>query len=113
MRTPHGLDIIESCHICPLRHDRIFCDLPLPDLEALQAMSSLATYPRGSILFVEGQEARGVFILCNGRVKLNAGSADGKSLIMRIAEAGESKFSDAKKLASLDDPPFEVFDPAS
>ena len=75
--------------MCPLRHDRIFCDLPLRDLEALQAMSSLATYPKGSVLFVEGQESRGVFILCNGRVKLSAGSADGKSLIMRFAVGGE------------------------
>jgi len=89
MLTPYGLKIIESCLICPLRHDRIFCDLPLIDLQTLQAMSSLATYPKGSILFVEGQEPRGVFILCNGKVKLSAGSADGKSLIMRIAGAGE------------------------
>ena len=80
---------IESCLICPLRQDRIFCDLPLQELEALQSMSSLATYPKGSILFVEGQESRGVFILCNGRVKLSAGSADGKSLIVRIANGGE------------------------
>jgi len=89
MRTPYGLEIIESCLICPLRQDRIFCDLPLQELEALQSMSSLATYPKGSILFVEGQESRGVFILCNGRVKLSAGSADGKSLIVRIANGGE------------------------
>jgi CRP/FNR family cyclic AMP-dependent transcriptional regulator len=89
MRTPYGLEIIESCLICPLRHDRIFCDMPPRDLEALKAMSSLATYPKGSILFVEGQESRGVFVLCNGRVKLSAGSPEGKSLIMRIAEAGE------------------------
>ena len=89
MRTPYGLEIIESCLICPLRHDRIFCDLPIADLQALQAISSLATYPKGSLLFVEGQEPRGVFILCNGSVKLSAGSADGKSLITRIAEAGE------------------------
>jgi len=89
MRTPYGLEIIESCLICPLRHDRIFCDLPIADVQALQAMSSLATYPKGAILFVEGQDPRGVFILCNGKVKLSAGSADGKSLIMRIADAGE------------------------
>jgi CRP/FNR family cyclic AMP-dependent transcriptional regulator len=89
MRAPYGLEIIENCLVCPLRHDRIFCDLPQRDLEDLQAMSSLATYGKGSILFVEGQEARGVFILCNGRMKLSAGSADGKSLIMRIAETGE------------------------
>jgi CRP/FNR family transcriptional regulator len=89
MRTPYGLNIIENCLICPLRNDRIFCDLPLPEAEALQAMSARATYPKGSILFVEGQEPRGIFILCNGTVKLTAGSANGKSLIMRIAEAGE------------------------
>ena len=89
MRTPYGLEIIESCLICPLRHDRIFCDLPTEALQALQAISSLATYPKGSVLFVEGQEPRGVFILCNGRVKLGAGSAVGKSLIMRIADTGE------------------------
>jgi CRP/FNR family transcriptional regulator, cyclic AMP receptor protein len=40
-------------------------------------------------LFVEGQSPRGVFILCSGRVKLSTSSADGKSLIVRIAEAGE------------------------
>ena len=45
------------------------------------------SYP--AILFVEGQEARGVFVICNGRIKLSASSADGKSLILRIAEPGE------------------------
>ena len=89
MRTPYGLEIIESCLSCPLRKDRIFCDLPQPTLQSLDAISSSATYPKGAILFVEGQEPRGVFILCNGRVKLMASSADGKSLILRIADPGE------------------------
>ena len=89
MKTPYGLQVIESCLSCPLRQDRIFCDLPQPALQVLDAISSSATYPKGAILFVEGQEPRGVFILCNGRVKLMAGSADGKSLILRIADPGE------------------------
>ncbi|HEV7217975.1 MAG: Crp/Fnr family transcriptional regulator [Terriglobales bacterium] len=89
MPSPYGLEIIEGCLVCPLRQDRIFCDLPTPAMNQLQKISSLATYPKGSVLFVEGQEARGVFILCNGRVKLSATAADGKSLIMRIAEGGE------------------------
>lgn len=38
---------------------------------------------------MEGQEPRGVFILCNGRVKLFATSATGKAVIFRIAESGE------------------------
>ncbi len=89
MKSPYGLQIIESCLICPMRKRQLFCDLPRPALERLDAISSSATYPKAAILFVEGQEARGVFVICHGRVKLSASSADGKPLILRIAEAGE------------------------
>jgi CRP/FNR family transcriptional regulator, cyclic AMP receptor protein len=89
MKAPYGLELIEDCLSCPLLKDRVFCDLPKPALQGLDAISSMATYPRGAVLFVEGQEPRGVYILCNGRVKLSAGSVEGKSLILRIAEAGE------------------------
>ena len=89
MKTPYGLEIIESCLTCPLQRERLFCSLTPTALAGLDAISSSATYPRGAILFVEGQEPRGIFVLCNGRVKLSATSAAGKSLILRIAEAGE------------------------
>jgi CRP/FNR family cyclic AMP-dependent transcriptional regulator len=89
MKTPYGLEIIESCLSCPIVKDRLFCNLPQRALEGLDAISSSSTYPKGALLFVEGQEPRGVFVLCNGRVKLSASSADGKALILRIAEAGE------------------------
>ena len=89
MKAPYGLQIIESCLACPLVKERIFCDLPRPALATLDGISSSATYPKDAILFVEGQEPRGVFILCNGRVKLSTNSADGKSIIVRIAESGE------------------------
>jgi CRP/FNR family transcriptional regulator, cyclic AMP receptor protein len=89
MKTPYGLQVIESCLTCPMMKDRLFCNLPPRALEGLDAISSSATYPKGAILFVEGQVPRGVFVICNGRVKLSAGSADGKSLILRIADPGE------------------------
>lgn len=89
MKTPYGLQIIESCLACPLVKDRIFCDLPQNVLATLDDISSAATYPRDAILFVEGQEPRGVFVICNGRVKMSTSSADGKSIIVRVAEAGE------------------------
>src|SRR5215813_1733261 len=89
MKSPYGLQIIESCLNCPLVKERIFCDLPRPVLSALDAISSSATYPKDAILFVEGQDPRGVFVLCNGRVKLSTNSADGKSIIVRMAEPGE------------------------
>ncbi|HYK38717.1 MAG TPA: Crp/Fnr family transcriptional regulator [Candidatus Eremiobacteraceae bacterium] len=89
MKTPYGLQVIENCLTCPLVKDRIFCDLSQPTLAALDSISFSATYPKDAILFVEGQDSRGVFVLCNGRVKLSTTSADGKSIIVRMAEAGE------------------------
>ena len=89
MRAPYGLEIIESCLICPHREDRLFCNLPPAVLQELAAITSPAAYPKGATLFVEGQPSRGVFVLCGGRVKLSTSSADGKSLIVRIAETGE------------------------
>jgi len=86
---PYGLDVVESCLACPLVKERVFCDLPRPALAALDAISSSATYPKDAILFVEGQDPRGVFVICNGRVKLSTTSADGKSIIVRMAGQGE------------------------
>jgi CRP/FNR family transcriptional regulator, cyclic AMP receptor protein len=89
VKTPYGLEIIEDCIACPLLKDRVFCNLSPEALGGLDAISASATYPKGSLLFMEGQEPRGVFILCTGRVKLYGESAAGRSVIFRIAEAGE------------------------
>jgi CRP/FNR family cyclic AMP-dependent transcriptional regulator len=89
MRAPYGLEIIENCVTCPHREDRLFCNLPPASVERLSAITSASSYPKGATLFVEGQATRGVFILCNGRVKLSTTSIDGRTLIVRIAEPGE------------------------
>jgi len=89
MRAPYGLEIIESCFNCPHREERLFCNLSAPALKQLETITAAATYPKGATLFVEGQKPRGVFILCNGRVKLSTSSADGKTLILRVPEKGE------------------------
>ena len=89
VKTPYGLQIIESCLTCPLVKERVFCDLPRPVIAALDAISSSATYPKDATLFVEGQNPRGVFVLCHGRVKLSTNSADGRSITVRMAEPGE------------------------
>ncbi|MFI5073359.1 MAG: Crp/Fnr family transcriptional regulator, partial [Terriglobales bacterium] len=89
MRAPYGLEIIENCLTCPHLQERVFCNLSPPELQLLSAITSASSYPKGATLFVEGQTARGVFILCNGRVKLSTSSIDGKTLIVRIADPGE------------------------
>jgi CRP/FNR family transcriptional regulator len=72
-----------------MRVDRIFCDLPNAALQSFEAIKYATAYPKGAVLFVEGQAPRGIFVLCKGRVKLSISSSDGKTLILKIAEAGE------------------------
>ena len=89
MRSPYGLEVIESCVACPHKEARLFCDLPPAALQRLSEITAAATYPKGATLFVEGQASRGLFILCSGHVKLSTSSADGKTLIVRISEPGD------------------------
>jgi CRP/FNR family cyclic AMP-dependent transcriptional regulator len=89
VRSPYGLDIIESCLHCPYREERLFCNLTPAAVQRLASITSPSTYPKGATLFVEGQTPRGVFILCSGKVKLSTSSADGRTLILRISDVGE------------------------
>jgi CRP/FNR family transcriptional regulator len=89
MRSPYGLDIIENCTTCPLREDRLFCNLSAAAVKSLQSIKSTSTYPKGAMLFVEGQESRGAFILCRGKGKLYTSSSEGRTIILRIAVPGE------------------------
>src|ERR1700758_873338 len=72
-----------------MRAEHIFCDLPPAALQSFESIKYATAYPKGAVLFVEGQAPRGIFVLCKGRVKLSISSSDGKTLILKIAEAGE------------------------
>jgi CRP/FNR family transcriptional regulator, cyclic AMP receptor protein len=89
VRAPYSLAIIENCLSCTHREERLFCNLSPPAVKALSAITSSAVYPKGATLFVEGQAPRGVFILCSGKIKLSTTSADGRTLILRLADPGE------------------------
>ncbi|MEJ2009973.1 MAG: Crp/Fnr family transcriptional regulator [Acidobacteriota bacterium] len=63
--------------------------LPPTAARAFEAIKVTTTYPSGAVLFVEGEDPRGVFVLSTGRAKLSIGSASGKVMILRIAKPGE------------------------
>lgn len=79
----------QTCLDCARRSDRVFCDLPPDALQEFDGIKSLQTCPRGTILFREGQPARGVFLLCNGRVRLSVCSENGRRMTVRVAAPGE------------------------
>src|SRR6202521_2925363 len=89
MKGPYGLELNDSCKTCKLKTTRFFCQLSPAAVKDFDAIKSTATYPKGALLFMEKQDARGVYILCEGDVKLSISSSEGKTLIMRVAKSGE------------------------
>jgi len=89
MPSPYNLDIHNNCSECAVRFERIFCNMSQATVNALDGIKFTGLYPKGSLLFVEGEQPRGIFILCSGRAKLTTSSTEGKVLIVKIAEPGE------------------------
>lgn len=89
MPTPYNLTIADHCSECTIRQNHSFCNMSPEPVEALDAIKFSGSYPKGSLLFVEGEQPRGIFILCRGRVKLTTTSTEGRTLIVKIANAGE------------------------
>ncbi len=89
MKSPYGLDILDNCTTCPVREQHLFCNLSPSLVQRLNAITSAAVYPRASMLFLEGQQGRGAFVLCTGKVKLSTTSREGKTIITKIAEHGD------------------------
>ena len=89
MRAPYGLNIIDNCLTCPVREEHLFCNLPSAALQKLNEIKSTAVYPKSAMLFIEGQQPRGVFVLCAGKVKLSTSSKEGKTIITKLSDAGD------------------------
>lgn len=89
MRAPYGLNILDNCLTCPVRGEHLFCNLSLQAAQRLNEIKSTAVYPKGTMLFIEGQQPRGVFVLCVGKAKLSTSSREGKTIITKISDGGD------------------------
>lgn len=89
MKGPYGFELTENCESCKLRGNGFFCQLSAGAVKDLDAIKFSSVYPEGAVLFIERQPARGIYILCEGQVKLSISSSEGKRVILRIAKAGE------------------------
>ncbi len=89
MRVLDTFKTQNKCQDCSLRSKEFFCSLSAESLREFEALKITNIYPKGSTLFIESQPANGVFMICQGRVKLTTYSRDGKALILRIAGPGE------------------------
>lgn len=69
--------------------DKSLSNLSAAAAEAVEETAVTTTYPTGAVLFAEGQAPRGVFVVRRGRVKLSVCGSDGRTLILRMVEAGD------------------------
>lgn len=104
MRTPHGLELRESCRSFKLDVGGLFGELSPAALEEFDTIKSFVTYPQGTVLFVEKQDPRGIYVLCEGQVKLSISSSEGKTMILRIANPGEI----LGLMSAMSEAPYEV-----
>src|SRR6187397_3230888 len=89
MPSPYNIAIQNSCAACERGAEQLFCNMSPDAMKMLDAIKFTSVYPKGSVLFVDGEDPRGVFILCSGRAKLTTSSTEGRTLILKIAEPGE------------------------
>ena len=89
MRAPYGLNILDNCLTCSVREEHLFCNLSVQAAQRLNDIKSTAVYPKGAMLFIEGQQPRGVFVLCAGKAKLSTSSREGKTIITKISDSGD------------------------
>lgn len=63
--------------------------MPAESLRSFDAIKSLASYPKATVLFREERPVRGIYILCDGRAKLSISAEGNKRMTLRIAGPGE------------------------
>jgi CRP/FNR family transcriptional regulator, cyclic AMP receptor protein len=78
-----------GCLECPARGKHLFCNMQASALEKFDCLGTLVQFSSGAILFREGDTCGSVHVLCSGRVKLSTTSREGRTLILKIARAGE------------------------
>lgn len=75
------------CANCETQGEPFFCGILKNGRRGLAGPAE--EFPRGVLLFTEGQRPRGVYLLCRGRVKLSTSSGDARVLITDISGPGD------------------------
>lgn len=75
-------------HRALLKNIPLFAGLTEADLDTLLGIGRVREHPRGELLFSEGEEAEGFFVVLDGKVKVFKLSAEGKERILHIIHPG-------------------------
>jgi CRP/FNR family transcriptional regulator, cyclic AMP receptor protein len=87
--VPLSIPMVSRSACAELRGDS-YSGLAEERLAALEKIEHATNFPEGAIIFMEGQPARGVYVVRQGRVKLLTTNSEGRTLILKIAKPGEA-----------------------
>ena len=93
-----------GCAACSNRRPGWFCSLGSSVLADLELATSTISLPAQASLFNEGEDARCLYLICGGYLKLTAGSADA-ALAASIFHYGTYTVKDLKDYLHLHDVP--------
>jgi CRP/FNR family transcriptional regulator len=77
-----------GCAACANRRPGWFCSLGSAVLADLELATSTIALPAQASLFHEGEDARLLYLICDGYLKLTAGEHDDRQMIVRVAGPG-------------------------
>src|SRR5262245_55291511 len=72
-----------------LRNHQLFRELDAKAIEQLASHAARRSLPRGSVIFVKGDQGTGLFGVLAGAVKISSLSAEGHELVIAIINPGE------------------------
>ena len=87
MDSAEVLEERRSCVECAARCG--FCNLPANVLSDLEMSKREIHCRSGEVLYQQGEKCGGLFVLCQGRVKLSKISSQGKTAILQICGPGD------------------------
>ncbi len=79
----------ERCAECADRNKYLFCSMDAEELRKLESLGTAVRYDRGATIYREGYRCESVYVLCAGRVKLWTANESGRTLILKVASAGQ------------------------
>src|SRR5579863_7004901 len=89
VRTNHvPRPAVVGCAACSNRRPGWFCSLGSAVLADLELATSTISLPAQAPLFTQGEEARCLYLICSGYLKLTAGQSKEREMIVRVAGRG-------------------------
>jgi CRP/FNR family transcriptional regulator, cyclic AMP receptor protein len=73
-----------------LQRNYLFRGLPGGSLERIAALATRRTYPKGAVIFAQGDEGDALFGVAAGRVRISASGAGGQEVFLNIMEPGDT-----------------------